>query len=79
MKELGIVNLDMPEWGDAPEIREGEVPVFWGCGVTPQDVVMRAGDKIKGTVIAHKPGYMLVLDMTEDDYLKAEEGAKVNF
>lgn len=70
MEELGIKNLDKPEWGDAPEVKNGEVPVFWGCGVTPQDAVMEAGEKIKGVVIAHRPGCMLVVDMTEEDYLK---------
>jgi len=73
MSELGIVNLDSPQWGDAPMIKDGEVPVFWGCGVTPQDVIMQAGDKIKGLVIAHKPGYMLVLDSKEEDYFKGKE------
>ena len=72
MRELGIVDLDKPHWGDAPEIRQGEIPVFWGCGVTPQDMIMQAGDKIKGIVIAHKPGCMLVLDVNEADYFKAE-------
>ena len=27
-----------PEYGDPVEIRDGEVPVFWACGVTPQAV-----------------------------------------
>lgn len=37
---LGIADLDRPDYGDAVEIRPGEVPVFWACGVTPQAVVM---------------------------------------
>jgi hypothetical protein len=41
-----------------------------GCGVTPQVAVMEAGDKIKGTVMAHAPGYMLVLDIKEGDMFK---------
>ena len=27
-----------PQFGDPVEIRDGEVPVFWACGVTPQAV-----------------------------------------
>jgi uncharacterized protein YcsI (UPF0317 family) len=40
-------------------------PVFWGCGVTPQDVVRKAG--LKGVVIGHQPGHMLVLDIKDMD------------
>ncbi|KAK5944759.1 hypothetical protein PMZ80_001959 [Knufia obscura] len=43
-----------------------EVPVFWGCGVTPQEAVMRAGDRIEGTVIGHMPGHMLLLDVRDE-------------
>jgi uncharacterized protein YcsI (UPF0317 family) len=32
--------------------------------------VAEAGRKIQGTVMAHAPGHMLVLDMTEEDVLK---------
>jgi len=71
VKRLGIQNIDSPEWGEPPVSTYGErfgrfvdsddeVPVFWGCGVTPQEAVMRA--KLEGTVMAHKPGHMLLLD-----------------
>jgi uncharacterized protein YcsI (UPF0317 family) len=35
---LGIKQSDLstPNWGDSVTIRDGEVPVFWACGVTPQ-------------------------------------------
>ena len=33
---IGIRNIAKPDFGDAVEIREGELPVFWACGVTPQ-------------------------------------------
>ena len=42
------------------------MPVFWGCGVTPQEAVMRAGNKIEGMVIGHMPGHMLVMDVKDD-------------
>ena len=40
---LGIADLAHPQYGDAVEIRDGEVPVFWACGVTPQAVAAAAG------------------------------------
>jgi uncharacterized protein YcsI (UPF0317 family) len=43
----------------------GIVPVFWGCGVTPQDAVRKAG--LNGVVIGHQPGHMLVLDVKDTD------------
>lgn len=39
---------------------EDEVPVFWGCGVTPQEAVTKAN--LEGIIMAHAPGHMLVLD-----------------
>ncbi|KAK0384675.1 hypothetical protein NLU13_8761 [Sarocladium strictum] len=78
VEKLGINDIDVPEWGDAPLTMEGEplgrnwgdednVPVFWACGVTPQEAVMKSG--LKGTVMAHAPGYMLVLDCLETDVI----------
>ena len=32
---IGIMDLDKPDYGDAVEIKGGEIPVFWACGVTP--------------------------------------------
>ena len=28
-----------PDYGDAVEVRDDELPVFWACGVTPQSVI----------------------------------------
>ena len=41
------------------------MPVFWGCGVTPQLAVMSANSK--GVVMGHAPGHMIVLDVKEED------------
>lgn len=60
-ESLGIADLDRPDFGDPSEIGPGEVPVFWGCGVTPSLVAMDS--KIPGEVIFHAPGFMLVLDI----------------
>ena len=32
MRELGIADIERPEFGERVEIREGEVPVFWVSG-----------------------------------------------
>lgn len=79
LDRLGIRNIDKPEWGDMTLSEDGqpfgrlsrhggdddEVPVFWGCGVTPQDAVMSA--RLEGTVMAHAPGHMLILDVRDVD------------
>ena len=63
---LGIDDLDKPDYGDAVEIRPGEVPVFWGCGVTPQAAVVESRPRL---AIAHAPGHMLITDARDSDYL----------
>ena len=60
---IGIADLSKPEWGEAVEIRTGEVPVYWACGVTPQNVLLDAKLPI---CITHSPGHMLIADVAED-------------
>lgn len=64
---LGITDLDgsSPDFGDPMRLEEGEIPVYWGCGVTPQNVVMSSG--IEGIVIGHMPGQMLVMDLKNEN------------
>ncbi|MDU0323516.1 MULTISPECIES: putative hydro-lyase [Clostridium] len=57
---IGIKDIDKPHFGDKVTIKEGEVPVFWPCGVTPQSVIMNVKPKI---VITHAPGHMLITDI----------------
>jgi uncharacterized protein YcsI (UPF0317 family) len=59
---LGIADLNRPDFGDPTEVRPGEVPVFWACGVTPQAAVMTARPPL---VITHRPGYMFVTDVRD--------------
>jgi uncharacterized protein YcsI (UPF0317 family) len=59
---IGILNIDDPDYGDAVEIREGEVPVFWACGVTPQAVATQSRPEL---MITHAPGHMFVTDEEE--------------
>ncbi len=61
---IGIHDVMKPDYGDPVEIRPGEVPVFWACGVTPQAVVMQAKLPF---VITHKPGCMFVCDWLEHE------------
>ena len=41
-------------------INPGETPVFWPCGVTPQNVVMHSKPEF---CITHAPGHMFVTDV----------------
>ncbi len=61
--EIGIADLAKPDFGDAPDLRPGEVPVFWACGVTPQMAIRQARPEI---AITHEPGHMLVTDLSAD-------------
>ncbi len=61
---IGIRDLDRPDFGDAVEIRRGEVPVFWACGVTPQAVAMLGRPPL---LLTHKPGHMFVTDLRDTD------------
>lgn len=57
---IGIKDLARPDYGDPVEIRPGELPVFWACGVTPQSVVAAVRAEF---CITHAPGHMLVTDL----------------
>ncbi len=63
--DLGIADINRPDFGDAVEIRAGEVPVFWACGVTPQSAVMASRPSF---AISHAPGYMFITDVPESAY-----------
>lgn len=40
---LGIQDIAKPDFGEAVSINEGEIPVFWACGVTPQEAILESG------------------------------------
>jgi uncharacterized protein YcsI (UPF0317 family) len=61
-RALGIASLAAPDYGDPVEIRPGEVPVFWACGVTPQAVAAASGPEL---MITHAPGHMFVTDLPD--------------
>ncbi len=60
---LGIADLAHPDFGDPIDVRTGEVPVFWACGVTPQAAAMAARLEF---CITHAPGCMLVTDLKNE-------------
>jgi uncharacterized protein YcsI (UPF0317 family) len=61
---IGIRDLAQPDFGDPVEVRPGEVPVFWACGVTPQAVAMQVKPPL---LITHKPGHMFLTDLRDCD------------
>ena len=58
--QIGISDISKPDWGDAQRIEDDEIPVFWACGVTPQNAIQQAKPEI---CITHKPGSMLISDL----------------
>ncbi|MDQ7915700.1 DUF1445 domain-containing protein [Pseudomonas sp. 102515] len=62
---LGIGDLQSPDFGVVPPLGEDDVPVFWACGVTPQQVLPQLGAVY---CIAHYPGHMLVLDQRPEAF-----------
>lgn len=57
---LGVADLGRPDFGDAPDLHPGDVPLFWACGVTSQVAIEAARLPF---AITHAPGAMLVTDL----------------
>jgi uncharacterized protein YcsI (UPF0317 family) len=57
---IGIADVTKPDWGDFVGILDGEVPVFWACGVTPQAVALASKPAF---MITHSPGHMFITDL----------------
>jgi uncharacterized protein YcsI (UPF0317 family) len=57
---IGITDLAKPDYGDAVPVENGELPVFWACGVTPQAVIAQVRPEF---CITHAPGSMLITDL----------------
>jgi uncharacterized protein YcsI (UPF0317 family) len=60
---IGIADLSVPDFGDAVEMMDDELPVFWACGVTPQYVAELSRIPF---CISHSPGKMLVTDLKNE-------------
>ncbi|MFP6747183.1 MAG: putative hydro-lyase [Alphaproteobacteria bacterium] len=62
---IGIVDIETPEFGGEPDIRPGETPLFWACGVTPQTVI----EEVKPPFcITHKAGHMLITERLNEAF-----------
>jgi uncharacterized protein YcsI (UPF0317 family) len=59
---IGITDINNPTFGGGVDIYDGEVPVFWACGITPQ--TMAQASKVK-FMITHKPGHMFITDLRD--------------
>ncbi|PPA69155.1 putative hydro-lyase [Jeotgalibacillus proteolyticus] len=64
-ESIGIKNINEPDFGDRVTINEGEIPVFWACGVTPQAVAMQVKPEI---MITHAPGHMFITDLKNEEF-----------
>jgi uncharacterized protein YcsI (UPF0317 family) len=62
--EIGIEDLNRPDFGDPVTVRDGEIPVFWACGVTSQ---LAATSAPLSRVITHAPGHMFITDLKDED------------
>lgn len=62
--DIGISDMNRPDWGDIVPVLPGEIPVFWACGVTPQLAISSARP---GFAITHKPSHMLITDLLNSE------------
>jgi uncharacterized protein YcsI (UPF0317 family) len=62
---LGIADLSKPDFGDPVTCQDGDVPMFWACGVTPQVALASARPPF---AITHAPGHMLITDVPDQAY-----------
>lgn len=62
---IGIKDIFKPDFGDPVEVREGETPVFWACGVTPQAAAMQVKPPL---MITHAPGHMFITDIKDEQF-----------
>ena len=61
--QIGVADLSAPDFGEAVDAHDGDVPLFWACGVTPQVALRRAAPPL---AITHAPGHMVVTDLPHE-------------
>lgn len=64
---IGIDDLTKVDYGDPVDIMEDETPVFWACGVTPQNALLHAKIPL---AVTHFPGHMFVGDIRDKMFYK---------
>lgn len=62
--QIGVFDLSRPDYGDPVTIMEGEIPVFWACGVTSTLAALSIKSPL---VITHSPGHMFVSDLLDEE------------
>ena len=62
-EEIGIADLNKPDFGEAASIRDGETPVFWSSSATVQAALRFAKLPL---AITDVPGYPLISDVRND-------------
>ena len=60
---IGISDIAAPEYGKPVTVDDDQIPVFWACGVTPQEAILNARPSL---AITHMPGCMFVGDRTAE-------------
>ncbi len=60
---IGIRDIAAPEYGKPVTIDDDQIPIFWACGVTPQEAILNARPSL---AITHMPGCMFVGDRTAE-------------
>lgn len=63
-EDIGIRDINRPDFGESVTINPGEIPVFWACGVTPQVALMAAKPAF---AITHAPGHMFISDLKNEE------------
>jgi uncharacterized protein YcsI (UPF0317 family) len=63
-KALGIADIERPDFGELLLPLPGEVPMYWGCGLTALVALERSGIS---QFITHAAGAMLVTDLRNDE------------
>jgi uncharacterized protein YcsI (UPF0317 family) len=58
--EIGIKDISKPDFGDPVDKVEGDVGVFWACGVTSTTGAISSKSPL---IITHAPGHMFVSDI----------------
>jgi uncharacterized protein YcsI (UPF0317 family) len=60
---LGIRDLSAPDFGEPISLESGEIPLYWGCGLTALTALERARLPL---FITHAPGAMLITDLRNE-------------
>tara|TARA_B110000116_G_scaffold44252_1_gene36639 strand:+ start:132 stop:920 length:789 start_codon:yes stop_codon:yes gene_type:complete len=60
---IGIDDIENPDYGDTIKLKSDEIPVFWGCGITPQLIAQQKNIDM----ITHHPGNMYITDLKTNE------------